>query len=517
MTAPLPPSAALAAFLRGVERRAALLAELQCGTPALGDAALGASLRAFRRVAGSRPLAQWPRLFWGLLLAAPQLRRPAPAAEWAPSWRPLAAVGNGPRAALLLRLVAGLDLDEAAAVLEVEPTRCRQAVRHALRATAEGRTEAETWSDWEAAVQHGLKGLPASRLAQLARLREQVLGMPAAAEERRTPAPEARPARVSPGRWRVPAWGVAILCIAGLAATFVGPEWFTGRADIDPKIRTEPLPPPQAPQSRFDGDLRAWSDRDFDLLADPAGLQAAGRLPLLAWYAAQRTTLAAEPGAAAADPSQVAVMPSAAAPEVPGNVPLPPTLPAGPLPQAAGAAIAGVPAPLQAPLRARAARWFAWTPAQQAAYRQRQAQWEAQSPALRAEQRMRYDAWLALEDDTRRQVVDAMQAYDALAPEQREGLRANFIAQDASAQRGWLLGPALGADYPKLQPLLAQVPETEHAALLRVLRALSPSERIDLARLVQRTPPQEREALRRTLLSTAATARAAWLQAQATQ
>ena len=97
MTAAAPQSQAVAAFLRGVERRAALLAELQCGDPVAGDAALGAVMRAFRRAARRQPLAQWPRQFWGLLLAAPQLRRTAPAAERALSWRPLAALGNGQR------------------------------------------------------------------------------------------------------------------------------------------------------------------------------------------------------------------------------------------------------------------------------------------------------------------------------------------------------------------------------------------------------------------------------------
>ena len=84
-------------------------------------------------------------------------------------------------------------------------------------------------------------------------------------------------------------------------------------------------------------------------------------------------------------------------------------------------------------------------------------------------------------------------------------------------QRGWLLGPVLGADYPKLQPLIAQLPESQHAPLLRVLRALAPTERNDLAMLAQRTPPQERADLLRALISTAGASRAAWLQARVAQ
>jgi hypothetical protein len=165
-------------------------------------------------------------------------------------------------------------------------------------------------------------------------------------------------------------------------------------------------------------------------------------------------------------------------------------------------------------LRADARRWQSWTPAQQAAYRQRQAQGDALPPAVRGEQRAGYAAWRALDAPSRRAIADAARAYDALPPEQREGQRSNFAAQDVAMQRGWLLGPTLGADYAKLQPLLAQLPEAQHADTLRVLRALTPAERIDLAMLAQRTPPQARAELLRGLLSTSDANRAAWLQAR---
>ena len=73
------------------------------------------------------------------------------------------------------------------------------------------------------------------------------------------------------------------------------------------------------------------------------------------------------------------------------------------------------------------------------------------------------------------------------------------------------LGPVLGVDYPRLQPLLAQVPSDEGDDLLRTLRAMTPQDRDRLAVLVQRTPPQAREALRRELVSTSDANRAAWL------
>jgi hypothetical protein len=80
-----------------------------------------------------------------------------------------------------------------------------------------------------------------------------------------------------------------------------------------------------------------------------------------------------------------------------------------------------------------------------------------------------------------------------------------------------LLGPALGADYPKLQPLLAQLPEAEHAPLLAALQAMDAVERADLAVLAQRVPPQERAALRRALLSTSVGNRGAWLRTRLEQ
>jgi hypothetical protein len=513
-TAPTP--AAVAAFLRGVERRAALLAEFQCGDVASGDVALGAAMRAFAHGAGAAPMAEWPRRFWSLLLAAPQLRRAAPASEWPPAWRTLAGLGHGMRAALLLRLVAGLDVDEAAVVLAVPPDACRGAIIRALPRIAQAPSAAETWTGWEGAVLQALKALPATRLAQLARLREHALGAGSMAAGRSPPA--SRP--LARNRWhpRWPMWAVAGLCALALSATFLRPQWFAWRTGFDARVATEALPAADAPAARYDAGLAAWSHRDFALLADPAGLGEAQRLPLLAWYAAQRATRAA------AD----AAMPAVQAPALEAAMPLPepveaapvasalPPTPATdtPLPEAVEAAIARLPAPSQPSLRADARRWQAWTPAQQTAYRQRQAQWDALSPAVRGEQRARYAAWRALDPQARRAIADAARAYDALPPEQREGQRSNFAAQDVATQRGWLLGPVLGADYAKLQPLLAQLPEAQHADTLRVLRALTPAERIDLAMLAQRTPPQARAELLRGLLSTSDANRAAWLQAR---
>jgi hypothetical protein len=137
--------------------------------------------------------------------------------------------------------------------------------------------------------------------------------------------------------------------------------------------------------------------------------------------------------------------------------------------------------------------------------------WDARGVEQRAALRARWQAWSELDPVDRAMVRGARARFEALPEPTQAALRARFAELDASAQRGWLLGPRVGADYAALQPLLAQVPEAERLPLLRVLRAMSPAERADLAVLVQRTPPADRGALRRGLLSTSDSNRAAWL------
>lgn len=170
-----------------------------------------------------------------------------------------------------------------------------------------------------------------------------------------------------------------------------------------------------------------------------------------------------------------------------------------------------LPPPLRAQLQQRAALWSGWSEAGREAFKQRLDRWESLPRAERAARRERYLAWQALPATERTLIAAAATRYAALPEDQQQALRERFDALDSSERRGWLLGPVLGADYPALQPLLAQVPEDEHAPLLEVLRAMSPGQRRDLAVLVQRTPPQERESLRRELISTAAGNRDQWL------
>jgi len=165
----------------------------------------------------------------------------------------------------------------------------------------------------------------------------------------------------------------------------------------------------------------------------------------------------------------------------------------------------------RAELQEHAARWSGWSAAERRAFAARASAWDALSPAERGRRRERFQAWQALSSAEQARVRAAARQFATLPPDRRQALRAQFDALDRSERRGWLLGPSLGADYPALQPLLAQVPAAEHADLLRVLRAMDPRQRRDLAVLVQRTPPQERPRLRRELVSTAAADREEWL------
>lgn len=170
-----------------------------------------------------------------------------------------------------------------------------------------------------------------------------------------------------------------------------------------------------------------------------------------------------------------------------------------------------LPTPTGAELQRHAAVLAAMTPEQRAAFDTRVAQWDAQVPAAQRERREAWQAWQALPEAERQRLRAAATAFSALPPDRQQTLRAQYDALDGSERRGWLLGPVLGADYPKLHALVAQVPPDQRDALLAALRALSPEGRADLSVLAQRTPPQARDALRTELLAQLAPRRDAWL------
>lgn len=170
-----------------------------------------------------------------------------------------------------------------------------------------------------------------------------------------------------------------------------------------------------------------------------------------------------------------------------------------------------LPPDLREQLQERRSQWAGWSAQERSGFAARVEDWDRRDPEARAREREHYAAWQALDSIDRQLVQSARARHAALPPAAQAQLRGKFEALDAHVRRGWLLGPRLGADYPALQPLLAQVPGDQREPLLRVLREMTPHQRADLAVLLQRTPAEERDALRRGLLSTSETNRGAWL------
>lgn len=278
--------AALSAFLRGVERRGAVLAELQAGDASAGDAALAEAMRAFRDGIEAAPMADWPRRFWAQLLAQPGLHQRTRVAIPLDATDRLGELGHGPRAALLLRLAAGLSEPDAAAALGVTQPTYRLALQRALPHHADGRADPVAWQQLREQIHRRIKTLPPERLARLSGAREAALrGTPAAAAAPRHDAPAVAARRP---RWLLALlWSLLLLCALAFAATWWWPlrgvaEWLGG-----PPIRVEALPAAEAPAARYGHEAGLIGDRDFALLADPEGDAAARELGFHSWLAAR--------------------------------------------------------------------------------------------------------------------------------------------------------------------------------------------------------------------------------------
>jgi len=287
--------AALSAFLRGIERRGALFAELQCGDPEAGDAALAASMRAFRTHAGTVPMADWPRRFWALLVANPQLRQTTATAAWPTALQALAALEPSLRQALLLRLAASLPEVEAAAVLGVDATRYEQALAAACPRDAEDRPDAMAWRALAETIQQRLRDLPPQRLARLAALREAAIrGSRLERSAAAGPAGREHAHRSASRRWP---WVVlvVVLCLAALAATWWWPQLqpTPSAAAVDDGVRPlqeqvdirSELLPAQDPASRFDAASGLLMHPDFELLSQVHEESVAQQADFLAWIA----------------------------------------------------------------------------------------------------------------------------------------------------------------------------------------------------------------------------------------
>lgn len=456
---PPTPPAAVAAFLRGLERRARLLAQVQAGDPASAARALDVTARVFNADAGQWPLAQWPRQYWRLLLSVPAMRQPGTAPV---SLLPgIARLAPTPRAAILLHLVAGLDDADAAAALGIAIDAYQARIRDALPRDALGQPDVDVWRAWRAASQRALDALPEA--AAVAGTATPADATPDTPRIRRGDDHDRRRRRL---RWL---WLGVVLCAAALVATFLlHPR---GRALLDEwrnPVHVTPLPPADAPQARFDAGDPALHP-DLALLQAPADLRLGRELPLLAWLAAENATAAQTTDTDANGPAATPI--AAAAP---------------------GAA----PAPDVSTLA------------------QRLQAWNRLPPWTRAAQRGAWAEWQALTDAERTTLRAAAARFDALPLDQQRGLRDRYAQLPFDAHRGWHLGPRLGRDWPKIGALFAFVAPDERAALLGLLRQATPEDLEALARLAQTTPPEDRAALRRDLLAQAPAQRAAWLQAR---
>lgn len=249
----------------------AVLAELQCGDPLAGDAALAAAMRAFRTVGPAEPMARWPLRFWTLLLATPQLRRPVTGGRGDPDAAWLERLSPGSRAAILLRLAAGLDEGEATHALAVDRPVYRRALRRALPRNEDGRADPAAWLRLLAHVHRRIKTLPADRLANLARLREDAL----AGRHVGGPEPKPRP------HWVLPALRAGALAAAALFVASFSPWWHFGGG-----LSREALPS-ERPAETFDERTALLTHRDFALLADAEGAAVAEDLAFLSWLTVQ--------------------------------------------------------------------------------------------------------------------------------------------------------------------------------------------------------------------------------------
>src|SRR5690606_13676413 len=211
----------------------------------------------FAQGAQAIPFAEWPRRFWAMLLASPQLRGITPAAGDVPA--AIASLGSGPRAALLLRVVAGLAESEAAAVLGIARPTYRLALQRALPRSDDGSVDPAAWRELSHAAQLAVRAVPAERLETIAMLRHGLRPRPV-----RAPAPPSGSRR--PG-WLWPATVAVVALTAGaLATTWWGPWIDAAAPEGDARIRNDTLPPASAPAARFDPADALATHRDLDLL-----------------------------------------------------------------------------------------------------------------------------------------------------------------------------------------------------------------------------------------------------------
>lgn len=301
VTAPTPLSSpALAAFIRGIERRALVVAEFQSGEVLVAERAVAVAMRAFVPAASQQPMTQWPAHFWTLLTSTPLLRQPAADGSWPYDMAHLAQLPDGERLALLLRIGGGLDEPAAAGVLGVDVDTYCQALATACPRDAQGQPDAQAWRALAESVQQRVRDLSPERQAQLNRLRDSLVVSEALAPERSPAVPvmqaERRPAagsRAAPrsnlGQWLWLLAGAALL--AGVAWAWVGSKGSSGDAASvqaadgqGPGLETGN---PVEQENLQDLDLPpASAPAPIEPVADPEQASLLRQADFLAWFAA---------------------------------------------------------------------------------------------------------------------------------------------------------------------------------------------------------------------------------------
>lgn len=287
--APSPSAAALSAFLRGIERRARVFALAQSGSAAVAEVATATAIEAFRQEAGQLPLRQWPLRFWADLLAVPALTRTEAVRVAVPALQPLYGLPPGPRAALLLRMAAGLDVAHVAEVLGVSEKAARLALARAVKAFESGDGDTRGTGDAARGADR-LRALDQALQAQVRAAPAPAPGTPVAAAAGDSPgrparAPATRPAPREAGLRRA-LWAALVLVAVMFGATYL--LWPSEPPMAVGEIR--PLPAVSAPGAGavlMSPAASALASPDFDLLADPEGGALAGDLGFLSWLAAE--------------------------------------------------------------------------------------------------------------------------------------------------------------------------------------------------------------------------------------
>ena len=492
----LPPAHnALAAFLRGIELRAWVFALRQAGDEARAESGLARALHGFLAEARSVPLAQWPLRFWACLLREPALVRAAEAGATG-----LPGLPPGPRAALLLRLVAGLDIDHAAQALGVTPEAYEKALHRALAAPG---LEAQGIEALRQELQAQMHDAPAAQRQLLATWRDEALlaaDDQANAQAANTRAantqtanaqtanagaanhpvanPQAAAHRPRPPRRARMALAAALLVVtAGAVAVWV---WRHPSGPPTPVVDRVAPPPAMT-------DAVVVTHPDYLLVAAPLDQAVARELPFLSWMAA--ATLPAPTDPLPAPPAEPATRFEALAADEQAVL------------ASAREAWSDLDAPTRASLLRQARDWIARTAEQRERLRADLVAWDKLPAPEHARRRTPFAAWERLDETDRAWVRLAAARVASLPADEQQRLRAQFAASPPDTQALWWLGPGLGQELAPFSSLFAYLPESERPALLQVLRGLEPDARADLGLLAPRLTEARRQALRRDLLA----------------